>query len=191
LDAGAFSDDAVVKASEGMIRILVDGDKDNALFGKYGVQAMPTLLFLDPDGKQVGKLGDRQPAGVKKQFEEIVSAHKRGPKGLESATAAFDAGKADSKPVVLLFVDAKPKSEMFKKGLGDAAFKGMFDNVAFCEVAWAKDNEDAKKWKVTEVPRMLVIDPTDGEGKVLKTLTSNAPKSVKAAIDEAVKKLKK
>ena len=181
----------MVKASEGLIRILVDGDKDGALFEKYGVQAMPTLLYLDPDGKQVAKMGDRSPAGLKKQFEEIVSTHKRGPKGLESATAAFDAGKTDGKPVVLLFVDAKPKSEMFKKSLGDAAFKGVFDNVAFCEVAWAKDNEDAKKWKVTEVPKMLVIDPTDGEGKVLKTLTSNAPKTVKAAIDEAVKKLKK
>lgn len=152
---------------------------------------MPTLLYLDPDGKQVGKMGDRSPAGLKKQFEEIVSTHKRGPKGLESPAAALEAGKADAKPVVLLFVDAKPKSEMFKKSLGDAAFKGVFDNVAFCQIDWTKDNEDAKKWKVTEVPKMLVIDPTDGEGKVLKTLNTNAPKTVKAAIDEAVKKLKK
>ena len=180
-----------MKASEGLIRILVDGDKDGALFQKYGVQAMPTILFLDPDGKQVGKLGDRSAAGVKKQFEEISTTHKRGPKGLESPAAALEAGKADGKPVVLLFVDAKPKSEMFKKSLGDPAYKGIFDNVAFSQVEWTKDSEDAKKWKVTEVPTMLVIDPTDGEGKVLKTLKTNVPKTVKAAIDEAVKKLKK
>lgn len=152
---------------------------------------MPTLLYLDPDGKQVGKMGDRSPAGLTKQFEEIVATHKRGPKGLESPSAALEAGKSDGKPVVLLFVDAKPKSEMFKKSLGDAAFKGVFDNVAFCQIDWTKDNEDAKKWKVSEVPKMLVIDPTDGEGKVLKTLNTNAPKTVKAAIDEAIKKLKK
>lgn len=179
----------MVKASEALIRVLVDGDKDNALFGKYGVQAMPTILFLDPDGKQVGKLGDRSPAGVTKQLTEIATTHKRGPKGLESPSAALEAGKADGKPVVLLFVDKKPKSEMFAKSLGDAAFKGMFDNVAFCQVEYEKGSEDAKKWKVTEAPTMLVIDPN--EEKVLKTLKSNAPKTVKAAIDEAVKKLKK
>ena len=181
----------MVKASEGLIRVLVDGDKDGALFEKYGVQSMPTVLFLDPDGKQVGKMGARDPGALKKQFEEIVAAHKRGPKSLESPAAALEAGKAESKPVVLLFVDAKPKSEMFRKSLGDAAFKGVFDAVAFCEVEWKKDSEDAKKWKVTEAPTMLVIDPSDGEGKILKTLKTNAPKTVKPAIEDAVKKLKK
>ena len=37
LDAGAFSDDSVVKSSEGLIRILVDAGKDEKLFQKYGV----------------------------------------------------------------------------------------------------------------------------------------------------------
>lgn len=181
----------MVKASEGLIRVLVDGQADGALFEKYGVQAMPTLLYLDPDGKQVGKMAARDPGSMKKQFEEIVSTHKRGPKGLESPAAALEAGKADAKPVVLLFVDAKPKSEMFKKSLGDPAFKGVFDNVAFCQVEYLKGSDEAKQWKVTEAPTMLVIDPTDGEGKVLKTLKTNAPKTVKSAIDDAVKKLKK
>ena len=80
MDAGAFSNDEVVKASEGLVRILVDGDRDSKLFDKYGVESMPTLLYLDPDGKKVGEMTKRSPADLKAEFEEIAKKHSRDPK---------------------------------------------------------------------------------------------------------------
>ena len=80
MDAGAFSDASVVKASEGLVRILVDGDRDDKLFTKYGVESMPTLLYLDPDGKKVGEMTKRSPADLKAEFEEIAKKYGRDPK---------------------------------------------------------------------------------------------------------------
>ncbi len=66
-----------MKASEGLVRVQVDGDKHGDLMQKYNVKGYPTILFFDPDGKQVGQLGSRQPGAVKQQLEQIVASHAR------------------------------------------------------------------------------------------------------------------
>jgi hypothetical protein len=189
LDAGAFSDDGVVKASEGLYRILADAGKDEKLFSKYGVNSMPTILFLDADGKQIGKLGDRSPDGVKRQFEEIATKNTRAPQWLEGADAAVQAAQAGTKPAVLFFQDDKAKSKIFQNLFSDPTFGAdLYEKAAFAKVEFKKDSEECKKWKVTEAPVVLIVDPS-GEGKVLKTVKGGTAKGLRKDIEDAIKKL--
>lgn len=80
LKAGAFSDEAVVKASEGLVRLLLDADRDGPYFEKYGVQGIPTVLFFTPDGKEVDRLKSRAPEDVAVQLKEISEKHGRNPR---------------------------------------------------------------------------------------------------------------
>ena len=192
MSAGAFSADGVVKASEGLIRVLVDADKDDKVFGKYGVRGMPTILFLDPEGKEVARMNQRDAASVEKQFKEIAEKHGRGPRWMEGADPALQAGKADGKPVALLFVDDKPKSALFPKIFGDAVFKPeLFEKVAFAKVPFEKDSELCKKLKVTEAPALVILDNTGEEPKALRTLKSGRPADFKSALEDAAKKVQK
>jgi hypothetical protein len=167
----------------------VDGNRDDALFEKYGVQFMPTLLFLDPDGKKVGQMSDRSAAGLKAQFEEIAKKHGRAPAWLEGAEAALGAARDGAKPAVLLFVDEKPKSQVFERMFSDPSFGvDLYEKAAFAKVAFKKDSDDAKRWKVSEAGTLVIVDAA-GEGKILKTLKSGTPKSIRKEIEDAVKKL--
>jgi len=59
LDAGAFSDDEVVKQSERFHRALVDcTDKEffREMTKKYGLSGLPTLAFFDGEGKKIDEI---------------------------------------------------------------------------------------------------------------------------------------
>jgi len=179
----------VVKASEKLVRILVDGDRDGALFEKYGVQSMPTLLYLGPDGKKVGQMAARSPDALKAQFEEIATKHGRAPQWLAGAEAAVTAAKEGAKPAVLLFADDKPKSQAWQKIFSDPAFgTDLYEKASFAKIEFKKDSEECKKWKVTEGGTLLIVDPSE-EGKVIKTLKTGTAKGVRKDIEDAIKKL--
>ncbi|MGC8668055.1 MAG: thioredoxin family protein [Chthonomonadales bacterium] len=46
-----YRDKAVVKQMGRFVPVLIDVDKEGKLAQKYGVEAVPTTLFLTPDGK--------------------------------------------------------------------------------------------------------------------------------------------
>jgi len=192
LDAGAFSDDSVVKSADGLIRILVDAGKDDKLFSKYGVKGMPTILFLDPEGKEIGKMNSREADGVKKQFEDVAAKHTRAPQWLAGAEAAISAAKSGSKPAVLFFCDDKPKSKAMLNLFSDPAFgTDLYEKAAFSKVEFKKDSDECKKWKVTEAGTIVIVDPSAEEGSSLKTLKGGASKALRKEIEDAVKKLAK
>lgn len=179
----------MVKASEGLYRILADAAKDDKLFTTYGVNSMPTILFLDPDGKKVGEMGDRSPEGVKRQFEEIAAKNSRAPQWLAGADAGLEAARTGPKPAVLFFHDEKPKSRLFQNLFSDPTFGAdLYEKAAFSKVEFKKDSEECKKWKVTEAPVVLIVDAS-GEGKVLKTVKGGTPKALRKDIEDAIKKL--
>lgn len=111
--------------------------------------------------------------------------------GLASADEALKAGKEGKKPVVLLFGDASPKTKFFSEMLGDPSLDESFGNVQYSTVEFKKDSEDAKKYKVTAAPTLLILDPRGEAPKELKKLTSGSPASVKTAIAAAIKTISK
>jgi hypothetical protein len=192
LDAGAFSDEGVVKSADGLIRILVDAGKDEKLFSKYGVKGMPTIIFLDSEGKEIGKLNSREADGVKKQFEDIAAKNTRAPQWLAGVEAAISAAKSGPKPAVLFFFDDKPKSKSMLNLFSDPAFgTDLYEKATFSKVEFKKDSDECKKYKVTEGGTILIVDPSAEEGSSLKSLKAGAPKAVRKEIEDAIKKLAK
>jgi hypothetical protein len=190
LSAGAFNDDDVVKASERVIRVVADAGADSKLFTKYDVKQMPTFVFLDPDGKKLKSFNPPNSGpSLVSTFNEIADANTRGPKWLDSAEAALEAGKTDKKLVMFVFADEK-KSAAFLKTFGDAAYKDAFEKVAAAKIVYSKDSEFCKTWKVTDPSTVLFIDNGGAEPRVLKTVKGpKAPKELKKDIEESLKKM--
>ena len=73
MSAGAFSDDAVVKASaDKVVAVYVDctkPDQNKELQEKYKVEGYPTLLFVDPAAEK--QVADVYPADAKSFVAEI------------------------------------------------------------------------------------------------------------------------
>ena len=109
--------------------------------------------------------------------------------GLGSADEALKAGKDGTKPVVLLFGDTTPKTKLFLQLLSDPSLDQSFMNVAYATIPYEKDGDEAKKYKVTAAPTLLILDPRPEAPKELKKLTSGAPAGVKSAITAALKTL--
>ena len=109
--------------------------------------------------------------------------------GLTSAEEALKAGKEGTKPVVILFGDTTPKTKLFLQLLSDPSLDQSFVNVAYAVIPYEKDGEEARKFKVTSAPALLILDPRPEAPKELKKLTSGAPAGVKSAIAAAVKTL--
>lgn len=74
--------------------------------------------------------------------------------------------------------------------LGDPSLDESFGNVFFSSVEYKKDGEDAKKYKVTSAPTLLILDPRGEAPKELKKLSSGGPAAIKAAIAAAIKAMK-
>lgn len=158
---------------------------------RYKPSGYPTVIFLDADGKEIAKLGDRSPAAVARQIEDIAAKYTRGPKWLTDADAAVAAGKSESKPVALVFVDDKPKSAAFLQIFADPTMMEEMEKVVFARIEFKKDSEEAKRWKVAQGATLVILDVTGDEPKVVKTLTGVGAKAVKTALEDQIKKAMK
>ena len=58
--------------------IFVDcdwGKKNKDISDKYGVRGYPTVVFTDPDGKEVDRMKSRDAAAVTAQIEDVAKKH--------------------------------------------------------------------------------------------------------------------
>lgn len=110
---------------------------------------------------------------------------------LNSVGDAIKQGKEGSKPAVILFMDTTAKSKTFGEVLGEKDLDEVFGKVAYAAVVLEKGSDEAKKFSVSSAPSLVIVDPTGEEPKVIKTLTSSAPKVVKADLEAAIKKVMK
>jgi hypothetical protein len=153
---------------------------------------MPTIIFLDPEGKEITKMNDREAAGVKRTFDDIAVKHTRAPQWLAGAEAAISAAKSGAKPAVLFFCDDKPKSKAMLNLFSDPAFgTDLYEKAAFSKVEFKKDSDECRKYKVAEAGTIVIVDPSAEDGSSLKTLKGGAPKAVRKEIEDAIKKLAK
>ncbi len=121
-----------------------------------------------------------------------LAALLRGPKWIERAEAALAVGKSEARPVGLVFVEKGARSDLFLKILGDASVGSeSFEKVAFAKVAFTRDSEEAKRWKVADAPALVLIDNTGSEPQALKTVKSGTAASLRREVEEAVKKVGK
>ena len=113
------------------------------------------------------------------------------PDGADSVKGAVEGGKAGGYMVAALFADKSAKTDAFMKLFLDAGVNPEILNCAFAKVDFKKDSDEAKQFKVTAAPTLLLIDPTKEPAAVLKTITSATAKSLLKDIQEAREKVGK
>jgi len=113
------------------------------------------------------------------------------PEGADTVKGAVEGGKAGGYLVAAFFADKSAKSEAFMKLFLDAGVNPEILNCAFGKVEFKKDSEEAKHYKVTAAPTLLLIDPTKDPAVVLKTITGGTPKTLLKDIQEAREKVGK
>lgn len=86
-------------------------------------------------------------------------------------------------------MDAGAKSKMWSELLGSKELDETFAKVSYAAVLFEKGSDEAKKYKVTSAPVLVIVDPN--ENATLKTITSPAPKTIKTEVENAIKKLGK
>lgn len=95
-------------------------------------------------------------------------------------------GKEGSKPVLILFMDATPKSKQWTEQLGDKSLDDVFSKIVYVAVEFKKDGEDEKKYSVTSAPTLILVDAAKDEAKG-KKISSPAPASLKKELEAAIK----
>jgi len=113
------------------------------------------------------------------------------PEGADNVKGAVEGGKAGGYMVVALFADKSAKTEAFMKLFLDAGVNPEILTCAFAKVEFKKDSDEAKHYKVTAAPTLLLIDPTKEPAAVLKTITAATPKTLLKDLQEAKEKVGK
>jgi len=119
LDAQTFSDEGVKALLARFVTVRIDVDKDEATSQAYGVNAMPTLVAADADGKVlVRHIGFIPPAGMKEmltdvlKFSEGMTTYKKDTSNTEALflIAELCSRMELSKDEKLGYIDAAPKA---------------------------------------------------------------------------------
>jgi hypothetical protein len=75
--------------------------------------------------------------------------------------------------------------------LHDPVAAELLPKCVYARVEYKKDSDDAKRWKVTAAPVLLLVDATGEEPKELKRLAGGSAREMRAALEGAIKKLAK
>ncbi len=172
MGAGALSDDNVVKAFGRIIPVLADGGKLQKQAQKFKITGIPAMVFLDPEGNEIGRMKDRSSAGLIAQIDEAIAKHGRAPKFAESREKAIEDAKSADKPVAIYFAEESPKSEMAEKLFGELPLKDMYEPFVWVKEKLSVKSDEAKKIGLSTLPALWVIDPRadDPYAKPLKKI---------------------
>lgn len=111
------------------------------------------------------------------------------PESLPNVKDAVENGKTGPYLTVLFFTDGKGPSQAMLRALSDPAVEAEIAKCSYAKVEFKKDSEDAKAFKVTSAPALLLLDPRPSPPKEFKRLTSAAPAAILKELQLAAKKL--
>jgi thiol-disulfide isomerase/thioredoxin len=147
LDKETYTDEKVIKASDLFVSLKLDAEKEGEhLAGKLGVDAYPTILFLDPKtanedgGELVGKIVGFEPgapfaekmntiAGSFHDFPKLQERVKKDAGDLEAAGKLILAycGRENDKEASRLVADAEKKDPKNAKGYLTKGYNALAD----------------------------------------------------------------
>jgi len=182
-----------VAAAQRIVPVLVDCSErgqNEDLLKKYGVQGFPTVIYADPDGKQIKEMDSRDAGTIVKDIDNLSKKHPGRPSIWQSSTkAAVDLGKQVKKPVAVYL--AEPKEDLAKltaklmKDLGDRKTK-------FLWVLELGKDDVLKKYAVDAAPAVVVLDPKADEPLAKIPVKADDKADVlNKALDDAAKQFKK
>lgn len=179
-----------MEASRKLVCVFVDcdwGKKNNDLSDKFSVRGYPTVVFCDPEGKQVAALRSREPSAVAAQIADIAKQYGKG--GFESFDKAVEVAKEEKKPV--LYVFTKPGfASSLAAAVADPSMKDLVEKFVVAQGEITKDNADAKALSITESALLVLDAGADLKAKPLLKLTGKKDlKEVRKQLEATLKKI--
>jgi hypothetical protein len=179
-----------METSKKIVCVFVDcnwGQKNNDLSDRFKVQGYPTVVFCDPDGKEVAQLRSREPGPVAAQIEEV--AKKYGRASFDSFEKAGPAAVEEKKPVLYVFTKPNVASSL-QAAVQDPSLKELVEKFVLAQSELVKSNPDAKALSISD-PALLVLEPEAeiAKAKVLLKLTGKKDtKEVRKQLEATLKK---
>lgn len=93
--------------------------------------------------------------------------------------------------MALLFTEGGPRTNLFLKVLFDPAAVDGLAKFAFVKIDHKKDGPEAKRFKVSGAPLLLLLDPTGEEPKELRRISGGSAKEIRSQLDAALRRLQK
>lgn len=178
----AFTDSSLSKRLESFYPVRIC-DKKTSL----DLRATKALevLFLDGDGDEVsrGTFSDAR------SLETLLKAAEQRYVAKEIAWAVkVPAAEAERRPSLLVFADERKDSLETLKALEDRTLVKYQERFTFVKLTGKRDAEEARRWGVTALPSVLILDPAKPE--VMERCSGRrSPKELKALISKALGKL--
>jgi hypothetical protein len=113
------------------------------------------------------------------------------PDGATSVAGAIEGGRAGGYLVAVVFADKSAKTDAFMKMFLDSGVNPEILGCAFGKVEFKKESDEAKLYKVTGAPTLLLIDATKEPPTLIKSITAGTPKTLLKDIQDAKAKLGK
>ena len=154
----------MVDASRSLVCVFVDcdwGKKNRDLSEEYGVRGYPTVIFCDPEGKALEKLGARDPASVAAQIRKIAAAAAAGPAPPpmpEFALGAVGYARQKAKPLMIYFYDDSPASISVHQSIMDPILRPALQRLVAAKTAYRRGEGFSARFDVTRAPTILVLD---------------------------------
>jgi thioredoxin-related protein len=125
--------------------LLVNHVNDPKANKKYKVRTLPTFLFVDPDGNELGRI------------EGVVSAREFADWLRESKSAERVQPPVGEKPVLLIFTDSSSRACLsLKKSSEDPRVQAQFNR--FTVIRYVDDYQAAHQYRVEDYPALIVKD---------------------------------
>ena len=79
LDSDTYADDVVVAKAVEFVSLKLDADANRPVMSQYGIGGLPTILFIDADGKEIHRVvGYKPPAEFARDMDTALSSFKGG-----------------------------------------------------------------------------------------------------------------
>lgn len=164
--------------------VNIDDAKAQGVCDQFEVRVRPTLVMADQEGKIVKRFdGERQVPNLLQAVAEFGQKYFKDYAWAESVDTAFETAKTEKKNVALFFDDGTDASKQFVKMIKEAPAAAKF---VFVKLAYKKNSDDAKKYKIAKPVTLLIFDSEKAEE--LGRLEGKKPaKEFKAFLEQNVR----
>ena len=141
---------------------------DKATSDKVKSSAISTMIFLDGDGKEYHRTIVGTVDSVEAAFKKASELYARRPIAWATGEPGdvIAGAKGESKKLLALaFLDEKKDSEMLVAALEDRWVAKYQERLIFTKVAFDKTSELCKKYAVTTVPTLILVNPSQEDAK--------------------------
>jgi thioredoxin-like negative regulator of GroEL len=190
LEEEALASPMVIKLAKKFVpvELNVELDKYRVLLTKYGVSFVPTIVFIDINGKKLAKFDGAEDAEfVWSIMNEVITKYKH-PSRLDlnwgELTEVEDRAEFDRKPMIMLFSSRDKSSEDLEDMLSDPELAAVYIQIGLTRIDLETQKELAKRFGI-ESPSILVWGK---EGPLLKVTQKIPAADLRAKIQEAISK---